>query len=161
MKGIVMKCNEVREIMPDLAAGLAETTLEMNEHLRGCAECSGKLQAFRQTMSLLDQWQVPDPSPYFDTRVRARVREERAARPAGWFEWLRKPALAVSLALLMVMGVTLMQKGGVSPQEANTAQIEPGSAVGDLQALDKNHELYSEFDVLDDLQVQDDVNANP
>ena len=161
MKGTVMKCNEVREIMPDLAVGLAETTPAMNEHLRGCTECSGKLQAFRQTMSLLDQWQVPDPSPYFDTRVRARVREERAVRPAGWFEWLRKPALAVSLALLMVMGVTLMQKGGVAPQETNTAQIEPGSAVGDLQALDKNHELYSEFDVLDDLQVQDDVNANP
>ena len=38
---------------------------------------------------------------------------------------------------------------------------EPGTAVGDLQALDKNHELYSDFDVLDDLQVQQDVNANP
>jgi len=156
-----MKCNEIREIMPDLAAGLADTTPAMNEHLRGCVECSGKLEAFRQTMSLLDQWQVPDPSPYFDTRVRARVREERAARPAAWWEWLRKPALAASLALLMVMGVTLMQKGGVTHQETNTAQIEPGSAVGDLQALDKNHDLYSEFDVLDDLQVQDDVNANP
>jgi hypothetical protein len=38
---------------------------------------------------------------------------------------------------------------------------EPGSAVGDLNALDKNSELYSDFDVLDDLQVQQDVNANP
>ena len=38
---------------------------------------------------------------------------------------------------------------------------EPGTAVGDLQALDKNHELYSDFDVLDDLQVQQDVNAKP
>ena len=39
--------------------------------------------------------------------------------------------------------------------------VEPGTAVGDLQALDRNDELYADFDVLDDLQVQDDVTANP
>jgi hypothetical protein len=38
---------------------------------------------------------------------------------------------------------------------------EPGTAVGDLQALDKNNELYSDFELLDDLQVQNDVDANP
>jgi hypothetical protein len=41
------------------------------------------------------------------------------------------------------------------------AIAEPGSAVSDLSAMDKNSELYSDFDVLDDLQVQQDVNANP
>jgi hypothetical protein len=39
--------------------------------------------------------------------------------------------------------------------------VQPGTAVGDLQALDRNDDLYADFDVLDDLQVQDDVNANP
>lgn len=39
--------------------------------------------------------------------------------------------------------------------------VEPGTAVGDLQALDKNHDLYSDFDLLDDLQVQHNVVANP
>jgi hypothetical protein len=39
--------------------------------------------------------------------------------------------------------------------------VQPGTAVGHLQALDKNDELYADFDVLDDLQVQDDVTANP
>jgi len=38
---------------------------------------------------------------------------------------------------------------------------EPGTAVGDLQALEKNQNLYSDFDVLDDLAVQPDVTANP
>jgi hypothetical protein len=37
----------------------------------------------------------------------------------------------------------------------------PGTAVGDLQALDKNGELYSDFEVLDDLQAQQDVDQNP
>jgi hypothetical protein len=38
---------------------------------------------------------------------------------------------------------------------------EPGTAVSDLQALEKNHDLYSDFDLLDDLEVQQDVVANP
>jgi len=39
--------------------------------------------------------------------------------------------------------------------------VQPGTAVGDLQALENNDELYADFDVLDQLQVQDDVTANP
>jgi hypothetical protein len=41
------------------------------------------------------------------------------------------------------------------------AMTTPGTAVSDLQALDKNHDLYTDFDLLDDLQVQHDVVANP
>jgi len=41
------------------------------------------------------------------------------------------------------------------------APPEPGTAVGDLQALEKNHDLYSDFEVLDDLDLQQDVVANP
>jgi hypothetical protein len=48
-----------------------------------------------------------------------------------------------------------------SSSDNPTISSEPGTAVGDLQALDKNHDLYSDFDVLDDLQVQPDVTANP
>ncbi len=39
--------------------------------------------------------------------------------------------------------------------------VQPGTAVGDLQALQRNDELYADFDVLDELQVQNDVTANP
>ena len=38
--------------------------------------------------------------------------------------------------------------------------ITPGTAVGDLQTLDKNEDLYANFDLLDDLQVQPDVDAD-
>jgi hypothetical protein len=68
----------------------------------------------------------------------------------------------VSFAVLIAVGVTLFPKGETSqPIAQTTVAAEPGTAVGDLQALDKNHELYSDFEVLDDLQVQQDVNANP
>jgi predicted anti-sigma-YlaC factor YlaD len=164
-----MKCDETREVMPDLAAGVTAVTPEVKAHLDSCTECAGKLEAFRQTMSLLDEWQAPEPSPYFDVRIRARLREESAKQTAGWMRWLRKPVLAASFALVMVVGVSLVHMNSgergttaaplvaVGPQ----AQAEPGTAVGDLQALEKNQNLYSDFDVLDDLAVQQDVTANP
>jgi len=157
-----MNCNDIRELMPDLAAGLNAATPEMNAHIQSCTGCTEKLAEFHQTMVLLDEWQAPEPSPYFDTRLRARLREEAAKQPAGWLHWVRRPAMAVSLALMMVVGITLFQKGGVQPPEGPVAgPVGPGTAVGDLQALDNNLDLYSNFDVLDDLEVQPDVTANP
>ncbi len=45
--------------------------------------------------------------------------------------------------------------------EPQTQSAGPGTAVSDLQALEKNHDLYSDFDLLDDLEVQHDVVENP
>jgi hypothetical protein len=156
-----MKCQEIRECMPDLAAGLEIASPEMDSHIRTCAQCAEELNDFRQTMALLDEWSVPEPSPYFDTRLNARLREEMAKPAPGWLHWFRRPALALSLALVMTVGITVFHNGDSNVTHQPLAQVEPGTAVGDLQALDKNNELYSDFDVLDDLQVQHDVNANP
>ncbi len=38
-----MKCNEICELMPDLAAGLGTVTSEVSDHLKSCAACTGKL----------------------------------------------------------------------------------------------------------------------
>ena len=163
-----MKCDKILETMPDLAAGMMAATPEMNEHLRSCEGCATKLDAMRKTMSLLDEWQVPEPSPYFDVRLQARLREETAKPAAGWVQWFRRPALALTLTILMGAGVLLVSRksGVIAPNVANESvqtqdASQPGTAVGDLQALDKNDELYADFDVLDDLQVQQDVTANP
>jgi predicted anti-sigma-YlaC factor YlaD len=158
-----MKCNEIREMMPDLAAGFSVVTPEVNEHLKGCGECEAKLNAFRQTMAMLDEWKAPEPSPYFDTRFQARLREEKekAKQPVGWWAWLRRPALAGALAVAAVVGITVFEHGGRNTGGEQGPPIIAGTAVGDLQALDKNDDMYANFDELDDLQVQSDVTANP
>ena len=167
-----MNCNEICELMPDLASGMSETGREVNAHLEGCAGCAGKLKEFRATMALLDEWQSPEPSPYFDTRLQARLREEQAhLQASGWWAWLRRPALAGAMALLLVGGVSYWRMNQhPAPRHVQNAQsilapvviqAEPGTAVGDLQTLEKNDDLYANFDELDDLQVQDDVTANP
>jgi hypothetical protein len=158
-----MTCNEIRERMPDVAAGLDQLTADESTHLASCKECAGKLGEFRQTMALLDEWRAPEPSPYFDTRLQARLREEMAKTQAGWLQWFRRPVLALALTLLIAVGAGLYFTQGDRFQNSDKIPFEPGTAVSDLQALDNNHDLYSDADsdLLDDLQVQPDVVANP
>jgi hypothetical protein len=161
-----MKCDEIREMMPDLASGLMEVTPEVSGHLTGCGACAATLEEFKQTMALLDEWQSPEPSPYFDVRLQARLREEMAKPEVTWLAWFRRPALAAALTVLMAFGIGMFLRndGGIKPKDnvvATNEATQPGTAVSDLQALEKNHDLYSNFDLLDDLQVQHDVVENP
>jgi hypothetical protein len=166
-----MRCEEIREMMPDLASGLMGMSPEIGGHLAGCDACAGKMEEIRQTMALLDEWQAPEPSPYFDVRLQARLREEMAKPQAGWLAWFRRPVLAAALTVLMAVGVGLFfnKSGGIykpaddviAVNDSSAQSAEPGTAVSDLQALEKNHDLYSDFDLLDDLEVQHDVVANP
>lgn len=156
-------------MMPGLASGLMQATPEINGHLADCGACAGKLEEFRQTMALLDEWQAPEPSPYFDVRLQARLREEIAKPQAGWLAWFRRPVLAGALTVLIGVGLGLFftKSGGIYKGDAvavivpQTQSAGPGTAVSDLQALETNHDLYADFDLLDDLQVQHDVVENP
>jgi hypothetical protein len=155
-------CDEIRERMPEVAAGFDAPTAEETQHLATCTDCTEKLKEMRSTMALLDEWQVPEPTPYFDVRLQARLREEMAKPQARWLHWFRRPVLAAALTVLMGVGVgVFVTQKRIDQTQPPIAEVEPGSAVGDLQALEKNHDLYSDFELLDDLDVQQDVVANP
>jgi predicted anti-sigma-YlaC factor YlaD len=172
-----MNCNQIREMLPELASGMDARTPEVENHIASCAACAADLREFQKTMALLDEWQAPEPSPYFDTRLGARLSEERReemARPAaGWLGWLRRPAWVMSAAGVVLAGALAVGigMGGRSyiyvsdsiptKPPSLSLPVQPGTAVGDLQALERNDELYADFDVLDELQVQDDVTVNP
>src|SRR6201987_3583014 len=103
-----MKCEEIRERMPDVAAGFSQTTAEESNHLASCTACTEQLKDLRATMSLLDEWQAPEPSPYFAVRLQARLREEMAKPQAGGLlRWFRQPVLAAALPVMMGIGVGL------------------------------------------------------
>jgi hypothetical protein len=117
-------------------------------------------------MALLDEWEAPEPSPYFDTRLHARLRDEAVQQRSRWASWisLRRAALAVSLAAVVIVGAAVLrlEEKKFHHRNVTVATIaQPGTPVGDLQALDQNQDIYSDSDLLDDLQVQQDVNANP
>ena len=122
------------------------------------------LAAMRQTMALLDEWQAPEPTPYFDARLQARLREEKAKEQSrGWLAWLARPALAAVAAVLVAAGVGLYLVQQYRDGKGDEAFRVPapaaiGSAGGDVQTLDKDNELYADFDVLDELDSQNQVN---
>jgi len=161
-----LNCDDIRDRMPDVAAGFSKPTTEESNHLASCSACTEQLKAMRATMTLLDEWQVPEPSPYFDVRLQARLREEMAKPQVRWMHWFRRPVLAAALIVIMGVGIGVYftRGGGIGNHEAVVAPpppSAPGSAVSDLQTLENNNEMYADFELLDELDVQQDVEANP
>jgi hypothetical protein len=153
--------------LADLLLDPAAVSPAAREHIAACAECSKELRDLETTMLALDGWEAPEPSPYFDTRLAARLREEQAKPPAGWWERVRarlrygsnmhlRPVAAGALALLLMMG------GGTAfwLQQSSPRPIPQESAtVHDLQLLDGNAQVYQQLNSLDaDL---DDDSGNP
>jgi anti-sigma factor RsiW len=154
-----MMCEKLRsDFMEAVLGGLETASPQFQEHVRSCAACARELASFRQTMSVLDEWQAPEPSPYFSSRLRVRMREA-AMQPAGWLAWLRKPVVAAAAVVLVAAGAGLLEMGRMNHDRDTLATNDqpgvvrvtntPGTAVGDLQYLDKNAELFSDFDALD------------
>ena len=166
-----MNCKRFREDLPELAQAASirlALPAEHGEHRRACAACAAELEAMLRTTAVLDEWQAPEPSQYFDSRLRARLREEPESGAGGWLERLRRPALGAVLALLLVAAVWMFQ-GGRPPEEApvvarqgaTPAVVQTGSAVADLQNLERNQELYAEFDLLDELVEDGNAEETP
>jgi len=153
-----MNCNNVRENLLDVLAE-GQTAPEVLAHLRQCNACTQELEGLRSTMALMDEWEVPEPSPYFLTRLQAHVREERQKEPvrASIFAWLRKPVMAASLAAALIVGGVTYRF--VMPMiDANTSAAD-NAAVTDVESLDKNADLIVNSDLIDEMSggPSDDV----
>ena len=152
-----MNCEKLRpELMEAVLSGPANMSIGLREHLHGCTACSEELASFQQTMALLEEWQAPEPSPYFSSRLRARVREEAAKSSVAWFGWMRRPMVATAAAALIALGAGLLEIGhfnlGRTTIAGNDGVVRPtatATAVSDLQYLDGHADLFSEFDALD------------
>jgi len=154
-----MKCGSLRdELMEVVLNGSELATPAMQDHLATCPACAAEVGSLRQTMELLDEWQTPEPSPYFSARLRARMRDEQATQTASWLAWLRRPAVVTAAAALMAVGVGLLEgahwKADHQQTVAGTTTGVTVGAVGDLQYLDNNADLFSDFDALDDYQTE-------
>ena len=158
-----MDCKQIREYWFDLESGQAPAAAQ--EHVSHCTACAAELAELRRTMSLLDSWTVPEPSPYFDTRLRARL-HEATRTPVGWWAKLRRPAMALVFMLIIAVGVSIQSRRpiGTPPvMPVNVADVNarPGTAVGDLQALDKDHDLIANIELLDQVSREGAGETNP
>lgn len=139
-----MNCKDVRENLIELITdGPADP--QVTTHVSQCSACTAELASMRKTMALLDEWEAPEPSPYFLTRMRAHMKEEQEKAPAAkWVAWLRRPVLAVSLA-------TVLAAGGLTYRLVQVAPPADPGAVADIESLDKNHDLIIDTDLVNEL----------
>jgi anti-sigma factor RsiW len=138
-----MNCNDVRENLIELLTdGPADP--QVAAHVSQCSACAEELSSMRKTMALLDEWESPEPSPYFLTRLRAHVKEEREKAPASMFGWLRRPMLAAALATVLAAGGVVYRLTVATPPQDN-------GALADIESLDKNHDLIIDTDLVNEL----------
>lgn len=154
-----MNCHDCQSALPDLLLDPhAPSTEKARAHVESCVECRQELESIQATMSLLDTWEAPEPSPYFDQRLAVMMREEQSRPPAGWFERMRsrllfntgrqfRPALAGALALALLIG------GGAFADLSSghsTHQRPPSASatVTDLEVLDNNDQALQSMDQL-------------
>jgi anti-sigma factor RsiW len=153
----MMNCKICQAALPDLLFDpAAPANAAARAHIATCAACARELASFEATMSLLDAWQAPEVSPYFDQKLAVRLREEQAAPAAGWFERIKtrlllntgrqfRPALAGAMALLLIVGGGSF---GIATYPHSQPHVQASAAVQDLQILDKNEQALQQVDQL-------------
>ena len=155
-------CKEIREAVLEAAISEQPVRSELREHMEGCPGCRQEWESMRDTVALLDTWEAPEPSPFFDTKLNARLRAEAEAAPLSWRDRIRaavfglrerplgwRPLTAAALAVAMAVGISIYQLN--SPRTTTTASADNGAcAVVDLQDLDKNQQLLNDLTILDD-----------
>jgi anti-sigma factor RsiW len=161
-----MNCKTCHDALSHLLLDpAAPSNAAARAHLATCTACAQEFASLTATMSLLDTWQAPEVSPYFDQKLAVRLREEQAAPAPGWFERLRtrlllntgrqfRPALAGVMALLLIGGGTF----GISNFHGHPVPVS--ATVNDLQILDKNEQALQQMDqLLEDAAPADNPDA--
>ena len=158
----------VDEKRADLLLDPHAVPAKVQAHVAECGDCQAELQKLEAAMQLLDTWEVPEPSPYFLTRLGARMREEREAAPAGWlagtFARIRAgiaygPGLHVRPLAAMALTFVLLLGGGTYLGVTDWMQpLQPSpqaAVVHDLQTLDSNAQVLDQMEDLSSNQSGD------
>lgn len=173
MKNQIRNCTDCQARFADLL--LDSTSLpapvqdSLRAHMSTCTACDSTIKDLQATFAAMDDWTVPEPSPFFDTRLHARLREEQARQPEGFLERVRsfllfstgrqlRPAVAGALALVLVAsGGSFVGIHGLYPEAAPT---HTSATFEDLRVLDNNAQALQQMDqLLDD--SGDDGDATP
>jgi hypothetical protein len=154
-----MKCDKLQAFLPDMILDSTHVPTDARQHLVECSTCQKDWKELQATMLLLDTWKAPEPSPYFDTRMAARLREEKNSKAPGWVERMRtrllfdsnlhlRPAMAAAFALLLVVGAGSYE-GFVNLDRTQQPRQTVSATVDDLELLDSNAQTLQQLAAFD------------
>ena len=153
-----MNCKTCQDDLPDLLLDpAAPQNAPARKHIASCSSCASDLAALESTMALLDAWEAPAISPYFNQKLAVRLREEQASPAPGWFEQLKtrlllntgrqfRPAMAAAMALLLIAGGGSIEM--LSFTHTRSTAVHASATVNDLKILDKNEQALQQMDQL-------------
>ncbi|MEO6966365.1 MAG: hypothetical protein ABI076_10795 [Acidobacteriaceae bacterium] len=156
-----MQCKKNKSFLPDLLLEPAQVPADVQQHLKECSQCENELNQLRATVELLDAWDAPEPSPYFDTRLAVRLREAKESAAPGFLERMRmrllfgrdlhlRPVAVAVFALLLAIGggsyLGVVNLNHAAPQK----QQAVSATVNDLELLDSNAQTLQQLAALDD-----------
>jgi len=158
----------VDENLADLLLDTRAVPAKVHAHVAECGDCQAELAKLQAAMQLLDTWEAPEPSPYFLTRLGARMREEREAAPAGWLargvariraSIAYGPGLHARPLAAMALTAVLLLGGGTYLGVTDWMQpVQPtplAATVHDLQTLDSNAQVLDQMETLSSNQGGD------
>jgi len=167
------KCTAMEEKLAELLLDPEVAPAMVKTHVAECASCQAELKELRATMGLMDAWTAPEPSPYFMTRLNARMREEREAPPQSWFQRIRAryvygPSLHARPLAAMALTVLLLVGGGAylgmtNIEQPQAKQSPEAYVVRDLQTLDSNAQVLDQLEAISDNPndaITDDPNSD-
>ena len=162
MKHTNTNCKMADDQLANLLLDTHRVPAKVQAHVAECGDCQGELRKLQAAMQLLDTWEAPEPSPYFLTRLGARMREEREAAPAGWLAQAIArvratvkygPGLHVRPLAAVALTVVLLVGGGTYLGVTDWMQpAQPAgqnaAVVSDLQTLDSNAQVLDQMEAL-------------
>jgi hypothetical protein len=165
------KCVAMGDSLAEMLFDPDAASAKVRTHVAECASCRKELEDLRATMGLMDAWTAPQPSPYFMTRLDARMREERQAPPQSWLERIRDrylygPQLHTRPLAAMALTVMLLIGGGAYLGITNIEQPQAppvNAVVRDLQTLDSNSQVLDQLEAISDNPndaITDDPNSD-
>jgi hypothetical protein len=157
MKQMKANCTGMESELANLLLDPDAAPAKVRVHVEQCDHCRGELAELQATVALLDTWKSPEPSPYFLTRLDARMREERQEEPAGWLARLRarfaygtsmhvRPLAAMALTVMVLVGGGTYL--GITNWDQTAAPPGQAAVVHDLQTLDNNAQLLDQMEAM-------------
>jgi hypothetical protein len=155
-----MNCKDITEILDNASiANISESELnEVRTHAQDCVSCRGAYDAARVSgVVLRSRAQAAiEPSPFFQTRVMAALREQQASEsvPAMWRLWGSAKALVSSMA---VATAALAVLSFVLPAPATTAVDQTASVYSaESVIMDQSEDQLTYEQVLSAIYADDD-----
>ena len=126
---------------------------EVDQHLAACAACRARVEEFRGVWKVLEETPAPEPSAWFDAKMRQRIAAEPP--PGVWsraLAWLPQPRLA--LASLALIAVGFWAAAVTRPQLPAPAATNPVA-----MSEDQNFRMIKNMQVLENYEELKDLNA--